>query len=237
MCTVLDSVGFEPLVSSIHRKHNLLQYLNKPDLHIVDTTTDFENAIFIRCKSAEDLWQYFITCWGSVFSGFLKVFLLDRETSFTYEKIRNNAKDLGITLQFSGIESHNAIGQGERCHYPLSRIFKITSEEHPLLKNPQILRVSAKPIYENTVPDDLVPSLLVFGVLPTFPWPNTKPLFQSEQFKYFKTARAEMETIVAEKRIRRALKSKIPPTTKYLIKPGDQLRFIARIRANGKVPS
>ena len=33
-----------------------------------------------------------------------------------------------------------------------------------------------------------------------------------------------MESIVAEQRIKKALKSKLPPATKHLLKPGDNVR-------------
>lgn len=42
--------------------------------------------------------------------------------------------------------------------------------------------------------------------------------------KAFKLARAEMETIVAEARIQRALQSKLPPASKYLIIKGYLVR-------------
>ena len=69
-----------------------------------------------------------------------------------------------------------------------------------------------------------MPSLLVFGVLPSLPSPNTRSPDQVERFHALRTAKAELEQIVAEKRISTALRSKLPPATKYLIKPGDQVR-------------
>ena len=73
-------------------------------------------------------------------------------------------------------------------------------------------------------PNGLVPSLLVFGALPSFPAPATNHPNQEERFQALRLARQEMETIVAQTRIKTALRSKLPPATKYLIKPGDDVR-------------
>ena len=200
-------------------------YLNsKPVLHVVDTATNFQNAVFIRSKSAIDIWQDFLDCWVTVYTGFPEIIRLDRESSFVSDKFRNNAKDNGVDLQFSGIESHNAIGQGERYHHTLRRIFNIVTKEHPSISDKHILRLSIKAINDTIGPNGLVPSLLVFGVLPSLPSPNSRSSEQQERFQALRAAKAEMETIIAESRIRRALHSKLPPATRYLIKPGDHVR-------------
>lgn len=74
-------------------------------------------------------------------------------------------------------------------------------------------------------PGPLSPSLLVFGVLPSFLCPNSQSLNQSELLNSLNTARTGRETIVAERRIRNALKYKLPRSKKYLINPGDQVKF------------
>lgn len=74
------------------------------------------------------------------------------------------------------------------------------------------------------VPNGLVPSLLVFGCLPSFPVPSNSNLRQQDRFVALKLGASEMETIVSENRIKTALRSKLPPSTHYLIKPGDQVR-------------
>ena len=94
-----------------------------------------------------------------------------------------------------------------------------------MIHDKHILRISLKGINDTIDQNGLVPSLLVFGVLPSFPSPSRNNPDQQERFEALKSARAEMESIVAEQRIRKALKSKIPPATKYLIKPDDQIRL------------
>ena len=214
-----------------------LMWLNgKPVLHVVDTATNFQNAVFLKSKSTDDIWNDFIDCWTSVHVGFPEIIRLDRESSFTSDQFRKNAKTVGVDLQFSGIESHNAIGQGERYHRPLRRVFNILKEEHKSLDDKHILRISTKAINDTMGPNGLVPSLLVFGVLPAFPCPNTKMPNQVERFAALRTAKAEMEKIVAETRIKRALKSKLPPATKFLIKPGDEVRVYREISKKWEGP-
>lgn len=207
-----------------------LMWLNKKAvLHIVDTSTLFQNAVFIRNQSSQNLWEEFVDCWVSVYTGFPEIVRLDRQSGFTSDNFRNYAKDVGVTLQFSGIESHNAIGPGERYHMSLRRVFNVLKQEHPSVNDKHLLRLALKGINDTMGPNGLVPSLLVFGVLPSFPSPTRNSPDQVERFEALKKAKAEMESIVAEQRIKKALKSKLPPATKYLIKPGDQVRVYQEI--------
>lgn len=98
---------------------------------------------------------------------------LDRESSFKYEKFRQNGKKVGVNLHWSGIEFHNAIGQGERLHYPIHLTFNITSEDHSRLPDLQLLRLAVKAINDANGPDGLVPSLLLFDVLLFFSCPTS----------------------------------------------------------------
>lgn len=82
-------------------------------MYIVTTATNFQNPIFIMSESTEDIWKDLITGRISVYAGFPKIIRLGRECSLTSETVRHQARDLGIVLQFSGIETHSAIGQGE----------------------------------------------------------------------------------------------------------------------------
>ena len=65
-----------------------------------------------------------------------------------------------------------------------------------------ILRLSVKAINDTMGPNGLVPSLLVFGVLPSFPGPTSNNIPQKERMEALRKAKAEMEAIVAEQRIK-----------------------------------
>ena len=71
--------------------------------------------------------------------------------------------------------------------------------------------------------DGLVPSLLVFGVIPSFPITNRSLPNQKSRLQAIVDARLEMGRIVTEQRISRALKSKLPPAVTHDIKSGDDV--------------
>lgn len=72
-------------------------------------------------------------------------------------------------------------------------------------------------------PDGLVTSLFVFVVLPSFPCPPTNSLNKIKRSNYLKMARADMERMFSEKRLRNAFTSKLPPEKKHLMQSGDQV--------------
>lgn len=74
------------------------------------------------------------------------------------------------------------------------------------------------------VANGLLPTLLVFGIFPKFSGLTRTNVNRKEIFDALKLARDEMEIIVAESRLKRALLSKLPEATKYLILPGDLVR-------------
>lgn len=86
---------------------------------------------------------------------------LDQETSFISAELRTNAEDLGIDVQFSGIEAHNYIRQVELYQHPLRFIFHIIRTSHPSFDNHTTLGLSIKAMNETMGRNGLVPSLLV----------------------------------------------------------------------------
>lgn len=103
---------------------------------------------------------------------------------------------MGVKLQISGVEAQNSIG-GERYYYPLRRIFEVTKSEHNKLVDKIILRMYIKAINGTMGPNGIVPSLLVSGPIPKFPYQSNMNPKQTERFEAVKLARPEMETIVA----------------------------------------
>lgn len=134
----------------------------KPVLHIVDTRTGFENAIFIRAKSAESLWIYFINFWATIYIRFPQIIRLDRETRFTSVEFSENAKTIGIELQLCGNVSHSSMGQVERYQQPLKRIFNVNETQNNLNKKSK-LRIFIKAMNETMGPNRLVLSQFVLG--------------------------------------------------------------------------
>lgn len=74
------------------------------------------------------------------------------------------------------------------------------------------------------VRNGLVPSLLLFGVLPSFPASSNSNKSQFWRIIVLQIARDETETIVFQAIIRTELETKIPPATRYLIRTWDQVQ-------------
>ena len=128
--------------------------------------------------------------------------------------------NVGIELRLSGVEAHNSLGIGERYHEPLRRIYLKVKHDHPNLAPQTILRLSLKAINDTIGEQGLVPSSLVFVTVPRFPIMNTELPKQEERMEALKKAQAEMNSIVAERRVKRALLHRVPNAAHHVIKPG-----------------
>lgn len=192
-----------------------------PVLHIVDTHTHFQNAVFLKGESARDVWDAFVEAWTSVYIGYPRVVKTDHGKIFTSKSWTEWAKMAGVQMEISGIESHNSNGVVERYHSPLRKIFTCIQQDYPCLDPEIALRCAIKGINDTMGPEGLVPSYLVFGVIPTFPSFNTNLPDQKDRMAALSLARNEMASISARLRIQQALRSKIPPATDYVVNPGN----------------
>lgn len=77
---------------------DLILVNNKPVLHAVDTATKYQNSVVLKIKSTTDIWKDFLDCWKSVYIGLSEIITLDRESSFTSESFRYNAKEVVLDL-------------------------------------------------------------------------------------------------------------------------------------------
>lgn len=62
--------------------------------------------------------------------------------------------------------------------------------------------------------EGMLPSLLVFGTVPNFPFGSNNTHDPSQRVGVIKTAREEMDKIIAELQIVTALKALLPPASK-----------------------
>lgn len=93
-------------------------------LHVVDTVTKFSTATFLDQygHSTEGLWTAFVECWCTLYTGFPNSLRTDSGSAFTSPRWKEIADSAGITMQISGVESHNSLGAGETLHHPLRQI-------------------------------------------------------------------------------------------------------------------
>ncbi|CDF34787.1 unnamed protein product [Chondrus crispus] len=194
-----------------------------PILHVVDTHTGYQNVALPKSLSARHVWDAFLEAWVTVYVGIPNRIRADQGSVFT-SKFWDDITTLhGIDLQLSGTQSHNSIGIGERYHAPLRRIFRVIRSQYPKLDPEIAIRLAVKAANDTLGPNGYVPSRLVYGVDPAFPVVNAQLPAQRERMAALETAKLEMATITAQLRIQQALKSKLPPASRYDIRPGDEV--------------
>lgn len=74
-----------------------------------------------------------------------------------------------------------------------------------------MLHVAIKAVNETMVENGLVPARLVFGIIPRFSILSTGLPRQKERMDATKLGKADMNSIIAEGRVKSALFSNIPP--------------------------
>jgi hypothetical protein len=201
-----------------------IMYLEQSSvLHVVDTQTHFNSAIFLRGESVEMVWIAFLECWATLYAGYLDKMRTDQGAQFTSPRWKELTDSIGIELVLSGVESHNSIGLGERYHGPLRRIYQKVRFDFQDLQTDVALRISVKAMNDTMNYDGLVPSLLVFGIMPRYPGIRTELPAQAERMRALDVARTEMETITCELRLRKALTSSFPPASSQRYEIGEKI--------------
>jgi hypothetical protein len=135
---------------------------------------------------------------------------------------KNACIGVGIHLRSTGIESHNSLGVGERFHQPLRRIYHKIHSEYNGLDTDTTLSIANKTMYDLAGPEGLIPSFLVFGVVPR--WTTTLPLPEnSARLTEIQVERAEYEQIVAKMKLSTALSRNVPAAADYSFDIGDSI--------------
>lgn len=202
---------------------DLMWLEGQPVLHVVDLHTHFSSAIFLQGKTTAAVWKAFLICWASMYPGYPDKFRVDQDSIFKSKEWHQLSADAGIEIQMSGIESHNALGAGKRYHKPLRDIYTKFRADTPSICPDLAVKLATKAMNDTLGPEGLVPSMLVFGVLPHFPPASTPLLSHTDRMHAMEVVRLEMTNISSKLRLQRALCSKIPPATRYIVRPGDDV--------------
>jgi hypothetical protein len=192
-------------------------------LTIVDAGTTFSGASFLIFSSSKAVWNAFLKCWTTMYTGFPISMLTDQGSIFTSADWHAACNSAKVQLRYTDTESHNSLGTGERYHGPFRRIFSKVSDAYPSVSADLRLSLSVKAMNDYVGAEGLVPSLLVFGVMPRLPDFTTEVPSQLERFKCLYQARKEYEWWVCAQRIRTALKRRLPPASYYIFRPGDRV--------------
>jgi len=201
-----------------------LMYLDgKSVLHVVDRDTAFSAAAFTRTEQTDALWLLYCSIWAHPYVGHPSFMHADQGPQFKSAAWKALASSAGIELLLSGIESHNALGTGERYHAFLRSIYRRVRMEHPTVPADGALSLAVSALNQTAGPRGLVPVLLVFGVLPRTPITPLPLPVQRERMAAAVTARKEMRAHVSKARVTMALKSPVPAAAGRAVAPGEKV--------------
>lgn len=102
----------------------------------------------------------------SKYFGYPEVVAIDQGPRFTSGLWASLLQAAGIKSQTSGVESHNAIGNGERYHSYLRHVFSKVCTDTAKIMDEHALAVTVKAVKDTSGPEVLLPAMLVFGVMP-----------------------------------------------------------------------
>lgn len=143
--------------------------------------------------------------WCTIYPGYhnrisqVSAFISDQWTQLT----NLNA----IELRLSGANAHSSLGVGVKQHGPRWRTYLKVHHHYPHKPILFVLKAAVNSLNDTIIEQCLVPSRLVFGILPKFPILNKAPTNQKDIIYAIITAQAEMNSIVSECRFY------IPPPT------------------------
>ena len=179
---------------------------SKPVLHLVDESTHYVAACFLKSQSANDIWKAIMRLWILAYMGPPDYLYVDQGSSYISKEMRANAEAAGIELKEAPIENPGSIGTVERYHAPLRRAYnKIRqSLDKGNTTNAECLQMA---VYSNNTtigPEGLCPMLLVYGAFPR-PARTTPSPTQLERQNAIEAAKVEVQTEQARRRISFAL--------------------------------
>lgn len=167
-----------------------------PVLHVADIETGFSNAALPTGESAEAVWDSFLTSWHTICTGPAGRQRVYQGSAFTPKNWVELPQALVVELIFSGAESHNSLGFGEQYHAPLRRVNSMVILDHLFLHRIIRPRLPVTSINGTLEPNDLVPSVIVFGTIPPLNASHSINAAQSTCLIALETARCEYSTTV-----------------------------------------
>ena len=183
-----------------------------PVLHVVDEATRFQAARWLPSISAEATWEALRMCWLDVYAGPPDILVHDAGTNFTSRSFTSAAHSCDIRTKCVPVESPNSIGIVERYHAPLRRAYEIIAAEMPRNYNRTLLLQSAVKVVNDTAgPDGLVPSLLVFGMVPRLDTRDPPAPTLAQRGAAVRKAMVEVAKLHAERAVANALHERNGP--------------------------
>lgn len=164
-------------------------------------------------------------CWVLIYAGMPDLMLCDHGLEFISQTWKELSEENGFVLKYCGVQHHISIGVCKRYHGPLRKIFLKILDECPDMSEDLILQFAVKAMNDTISPERMVPSLLVYGITPTYSptgldaeLPNYRQRHQA-----ISISREEYLRITNNLRVRHSLSSKVPECADIFYKKDDMV--------------
>ena len=186
---------------------DILYLEGKPVLQVIDASTSFGAARFLRDMSARNAWDTLRACWIDTYQGPPDYIVHDAGKNFTSTEFKQLASSMSIKVKEVPVEAHNSVGKVERYHAPLRRAYEILREElkDENIEREMILQMAVKAVNDSAGPDGIVPTLLVFGAYPRMTEMDPPSPSVIKRAEAIRAATKEVRRLHAERQVNDAL--------------------------------
>lgn len=96
----------------------------RPIIHLVDESTHFSAACFLRTQSAKETWKAILRLWVHTYLGPPDHLVVDQGSAYVSREMKAAVEASGIQLKEAPIENPGTMGIVERYHAPLRAAFE-----------------------------------------------------------------------------------------------------------------
>ncbi|KAA8490576.1 Copia protein [Porphyridium purpureum] len=195
-------------------------------LHAVCGGTKWNAAGVVKDGSASGVFNVFFRIWIQFFGAPHRL-RVDREKVLEARDFKLLLENEGCVLDPVVIEGHWQVGVVERHHESLRKLCTRVSLDSPSLKIADILAVCCRAINNTVGPENIIPSLLVFGTVPRLSLharvaQHDSGETQVERISAMQLAREEWAAIASHIKLKAAQNSRVPefPNEENELRPG-----------------
>ena len=183
-------------------------------LYVVDESTRYHAARFLRRVTAEAAWRTLLLCYIDTYLGPPDQITHDAGKQFVSGHFQSQASLLYIATKEVPIECANSMTFVERYHEPLRKAYNLVKAEAQELNRESALQTVVKAINDSVGPGGLVPTLLVYGAFPRLGLPTDKPAADThERALALRKDTEAMTRHFARTQVQSALKTRNGPQT------------------------
>lgn len=195
---------------------DILYIQGKPVLHLVDEATRFQAGRWLKDISANHVWDQLRACWIDTYLGPPDLISADAGKQFMAREFKQYAANMGITVKNVPVETHHSIGLVERYHGPRRRVYTIITAEIPGIEPDLALQMAFKALNDTAGPNELVPTLLVFGAYPRLTEMDAPSPSITQRTVAMRKAMEEVRKSQASRQVNDALNTRNRPSTSLI---------------------